>query len=216
MRLRNVKNATNILGSSKYYISNESYPKGNWKDVFANDRPIMLEIGMGKGEFLIGMAKSHPEYNFIGVEKYESVLVRAVQKLDLLKLDNVKVINIDALDLSLVFDHEIDSIYLNFSDPWPKKKHHKRRLTYETFLKVYDKLFIGFSKIIMKTDNDGLFEGSIVSLSQYGYVFDEIILDLWNSQKENIMTEYEKKFGQKGFKIKYLYAHKNIEENGEV
>lgn len=216
MRLRNVKNASDILNSSKYYVFSDAYPKANWNSLFGNNKPIMLEIGMGKGDFLIGMAKLHPEYNFIGIEKYESVLVRAVQKLDDLSLDNIKVINADAISLIQIFDHEIDTIYLNFSDPWPKKKHHKRRLTHEAFLRVYDELFKGIPKIIMKTDNDGLFEGSLVSLSQYGYILDEVILDLWNSKKENIMTEYETKFGGLGFKIKYLSAHKNIEESTKV
>lgn len=216
MRLRNVKNANEVLKNSTYFIKNDEYPINNWNNIFGNEKPIMLEIGMGKGDFLIGMAEEYPEYNFVGVEKYESVLVRAVQKLDTKNLDNVRVIQLDAQELNSVFNHEIDTIYLNFSDPWPKTKHHKRRLTYETFLKVYDHLFKEKAHIVMKTDNDSLFEGSLVSLSEYGYILNEVILDLWSSDKKTIMTEYEKKFGSMGFKIKYLDAHKKIEENGKI
>jgi tRNA (guanine-N7-)-methyltransferase len=155
------------------------------------------------------MAKKYPGINFIGVEKYESVLVRAVQKLDKEALDNVLVISYDAINLGEIFDKEIDTIYLNFSDPWPKKRHYKRRLTYRNFLEVYDKLFEGDAKIILKTDNDGLFESSLVELNNYGYTFKEVHLDLWKTDIDNIKTEYEEKFGNKGFTIKYLSAYKN-------
>lgn len=210
MRLRNVKNADEILSSSQYFIRRPASLKGNWKSVFKNDNPIMLEIGMGKGDFIVGMAKLHPNWNFIGVEKYESVLVRGVQKLDIEKLENVRVINYDALGLEKVLSKEIDTIYLNFSDPWPKKRHYKRRLTYKDFLSVYDKIFENNAHIIMKTDNDSLFESTLVSLNNYGYTFDEVILDLWSQERENVKTEYEIKFSNKGFKIKYIEAHKNL------
>ena len=216
MRLRNVKGAKEILENSNSFVKSADYPKGSWNKLFGNDKPIMLEIGMGKGDFLIGMAQAYNDLNFIGVEKYESVLVRAVEKLDKLNLDNVRVINTDAKELSSCFDHEIDTIYLNFSDPWPKKKHHKRRLTYTDFLKTYDEVFKSTNKIILKTDNDGLFEDSIVSLSAYGYIIDEVILDLWASDVFNIKTEYENKFSAKGYKIKYLKAHKKIEEKSKI
>lgn len=216
MRLRNVKNAKEILNNSDYYINSTKYPKGIWNNLFKNDNPIMLEIGMGKGDFLIGMAKKYPEYNFIGVEKYESVLAKAIEKLDALELDNVKVIQIDAKELDTALDHEINTIYLNFSDPWPKTRHHKRRLTHETFLQVYDKIFKSDARIVMKTDNDSLFEDSLVNLSTYGYILDEVILDLWACKKDNIRTEYEIKFGSKGFKIKYLSAHKKIDEHEKI
>ena len=208
MRLRNVKNALEILNNSKYYISN---PKANikkWSNIFENSNPIMLEVGMGKGDFIIGMAESHPEWNFIGVEKYESVLVRAVQKLDEKDLKNVKVICVDAKELDNIFSSEVDTLYLNFSDPWPKKRHYKRRLTYRDYLSIYDKCFINDSKIKMKTDNDGLFESTLVELNNYGYKFNEVILDLWSTEKENVRTEYEIKFSNKGFKIKYIDAYK--------
>lgn len=210
MRLRNVKNANAILENSNYYIKEPNKNRGKWKSIFNNTNPIHLEIGMGKGDFIIEMAKLHPEINFIGVEKYESVLVRAVQKLDKYKLDNVRVINIDAMYLEEIFDKEIVNIYLNFSDPWPKNRHYKRRLTYEGFLKVYDKLFEKNALLTIKTDNDIFFESTLVSLNNYGYVFDEVSLDLWSRDIESPKTEYEIKFSNKGFKIKYLKAHKNL------
>lgn len=208
MRLRNVYNAKNILNSSKFYIETPQKYKGKWSDLFGDDKPVMLEVGMGKGDFIKDMATSHPEWNFIGIEKYESVLVRGVQKLESTELENVRVMNVDARDLEEYFGKEIDTIYLNFSDPWPKKRHHKRRLTYEDFLKVYDRIFASDSKIIMKTDNDTLFESTLISLNNYGYTFDEVILDLWSKDKPNIKTEYEIKFANLGYKIKYIEAHK--------
>ena len=208
MRLRNVKDAQEILNNSKYYIASPEEMKGNWAKVFGNDKPVMVEIGMGKGDFILGMAEAHPEWNFVGIEKYESVLVRGVQKLDKADLPNVRVIGVDAIDLDKYFGEEVTTIYLNFSDPWPKKRHHKRRLTYKDFLAVYDRVFVGDSHIIMKTDNDTLFESTLVSLNNYGYVFDDVILDLWSHDVFNVRTEYEIKFSSKGFKIKYIEAHK--------
>lgn len=208
MRLRNVKNKDSILENSEYYITNPYELKGKWNKAFNNNNPIMLEIGMGKGDFIINMARKYPEYNFIGIEKYESVLVRAIKKLNESGLNNVKVVAIDASKSSDILDREIDTLYLNFSDPWPKKRHYKRRLTYKDYLMVYDLLFKGDAKIKMKTDNDQLFESSLIELNNYGYEFLEIKLDLWNSDIDNIRTEYENKFGSMGFKIKYLNAIK--------
>lgn len=208
MRLRNVKNADVILEKSDYYIENPENLRGKWRTIFKNSNPIMLEIGMGKGDFIRGMANIHPDVNYIGIEKYESVLVRGVQKLDSSELENVKVACYDAIDIGACFDREIDTLYLNFSDPWPKSRHAKRRLTYVDFLKEYDKIFENSKKIVLKTDNDSFFESSLVSLNNYGYEFDEVILDLWSHEVENVKTEYEIKFASKGFKIKYLRAHK--------
>ncbi len=208
MRLRNVKNAKDILENYKYFISDVCSNKNEWSLKFGNKNPIMLEIGMGKGDFIIGMAKAHPEWNFIGIEKYESVLVRAVEKLEKEDITNVRVMAVDAKNLEEYFGNEIDTIYLNFSDPWPKKRHFKRRLTYKDFLKTYDGIFKSGARIILKTDNDSFFESSLISLNNYGYVFDLVILDLWSTERENVKTEYEIKFASKGFKIKYLEAHK--------
>lgn len=208
MRLRNIKNAEEILSNSKYLIK----PKGKLskKDIFKNNNPLHLEIGMGKGDFIIEMAKNYPKINFIGIEKYESVIARALQKLDNLDLPNVRVICMDASNLEDVFSKEVDEIYLNFSDPWPKNRHFKRRLTYEDYLKVYDKLFKKNASLTIKTDNDKFFESTLVSLNNYGYKFEKVSLDLWNEEIFSPKTEYEKKFGNKGFKIKYLKAYKNL------
>ncbi len=208
MRLRNVKNAKKIVGNSKYVIDNPKEYKGNYKEVFNNNNPICLEIGMGKGDFIINMALKYPDINFIGLEKYQSIVVRAIEKLEKLELNNLKLICIDALELGDIFFKEIDTIYLNFSDPWPKKRHAKRRLTSDTFLPIYDNVFKGVKRIVQKTDNVGLFEYSIVSLSKYGYKIMDVSLDLHATDKDNVMTEYEKKFSSQGVRINYLEAQK--------
>ena len=213
MRLRNIKNSSEILIQSQYYLKDVCKYRGKFSSLFNNNNKIMLEIGMGKGDFLIGMAEKYPELNFVGVEKYESVLARALKKLEDKNLSNIYIISYDAININDLFAHEIDTIYLNFSDPWPKKRHYKRRLTYRDFLKVYESCFISDAHIILKTDNDNLFESSLIEMSNNGYVFKNISLDLWNSGIFNIRTEYENKFGNKGFKIKYVDAYKKIGKN---
>ena len=209
MRLRNVKNAREIVDNSSFVVHNPKEYKGKFnKEIFNNDNPIHLEIGMGKGNFIIDKAIKNPNVNFIGVEKYESVLCRALEKLEDKQLDNVKIICVDAIELDEIFDKEIDTIYLNFSDPWPKKRHAKRRLTSHVFLPIYDQIFKNVSVIIQKTDNVGLFESSIVSLSTFGYTIDEISLDLASTGMENSLTEYEAKFMSQGIKINYMKAIK--------
>ncbi len=211
MRLRNVKNAKEIVNNSKYVISYEEAckHKGMFREeVFHNFNPIHLEIGMGKGNFLIDMAKKNPDINFIGVERYESVVVRAIEKLENEELDNIRILCVDAICLNDIFAKDIDTIYLNFSDPWPKKRHAKRRLTSHLFLPIYDEISRGDTIIIQKTDNVGLFESSIVSLSTYGYVIEDISLDLASTDKPNSYTEYETKFMNEGIKINYLKAIK--------
>ncbi len=208
MRLRNLKDKDELVKNCDYLVTNKEEYKGLWKEVFGNDKPIHLEIGMGKGDFIYHMAEQFPEINFIGIEKYTGVIARAIKKYPK-KLANLRIINMDALDLDQVFSKEIDVIYLNFSDPWPKEKHAKRRLTSEIFLAIYDKVFKRTAKIIMKTDNIGLFASSLVSLSNYGYKFQEVNLDLASSDSFNVVTEYEAKFRSKGIKINYLVAKKN-------
>lgn len=208
MRLRNVKNAENIVNSSKYTIVNPSMYKGKYNELFGNNNPIHIEIGMGKGNFIIDMAMKNPNINFIGIEKYSSIVCRAIEKLEKLELSNVRIICIDALALEDVFDAEIETIYLNFSDPWPKKRHAKRRLTSDRFLPIYEKIFKENCIIIQKTDNVQLFESSIISLTTYGYKIEDISLDLANTFKENSLTEYEAKFMSQGVKINYLKATK--------
>lgn len=208
MRLRNVKNASNIISDSMYSISEPKQYKGRFKDIFNNNNPIHIEIGMGKGNFIIDKAKKNPNINFIGIEKYASVAVRAIQKLEQEQLDNLKIIVIDALELNEVFDHEIDTIYLNFSDPWPKTRHAKRRLTSHIFLKIYDDVFKSTKRIVQKTDNIKLYASSIVSLSTYGYTIVDASLDLHSLNIDNSLTEYEEKFTRIGVKINYLEAIK--------
>src|SRR5574344_1731762 len=195
MRIRNIKNANEIMKSSPYIILNPEDYQNNWAKLFNNDHPINLEIGMGKGDFIIDMALKNPEINFIGLEKYTSVIVRALKKLADKKITNLYLINGDALNLNNYFNKEINAIYLNFSDPWPKKRNAKRRLTSDIFLQKYDKVFKGKKRIIQKTDNIGLFAYSITSLSTYGYTIDDVTLDLKNEgDYNNVQTEYEKKF----------------------
>ena len=208
MRLRNVKNADIIINNSKYVINDPEKYKGKYNELFKNDNPINLEIGMGKGDFIINMAKKFPNINFIGIEKYESVMVRAVEKLENIELSNLKFIRFDAINIDNIFDKEINLIYLNFSDPWPKKRHAKRRLTSINFLKLYDNIFKNNSHIILKTDNILLFASSIESLSDYGYKFKKVSLDLSNEDIDNVVTEYENKFMKLGMKINYLDAYK--------
>ena len=211
MRLRNVKNKKEIMDSSKTLIRNYKEYKGNWKDVFGNNNPIYIEIGMGKGDFILGNALKYPNINFIGIEKYDSVIARAIEKIENVETipSNLRVIRMDAKEIEDVFSKEIDRIYLNFSDPWPKKRHCERRLTSNTFLNKYESIFRKDYEIVMKTDNVNLFEYSLETLSQNKYSFLKVSLDLHNSDVvDNIMTEYEKKFTEKGIKINYLVAKK--------
>jgi len=201
MRLKNVKGAKERINISKYIISDPVSLKGKYKTLF-NDNPIQLEIGTGKGDFLIGMALKYPNINFIGIERYDSVLVRAIEKIDEMDLKNIFFIREDAFLVDEMFDHEIEKIYLNFSDPWPKERHAKRRLTSPVFLAKYDKVFKTKRIIQMKTDNRKLFEYSIVSLNEHGYKIKKISLDLYDDDiKDNVATEYESKFVKLGKKI---------------
>ncbi len=202
MRLKCVKGAKEKVESSSYVILDYEKYKGNYKKIFGNDNPIYIEIGMGKGNFIIENAKRYPNINFIGIEKYDSVIVRAVEKLDDILLPNLKLIRMDALNIESVFDHEIDTIYLNFSDPWPKARHARRRLTSCEFLEKYDKIFVSRCHIIQKTDNRKLFEYSIKSLTDYGYKIEDISLNLYDDDINlNIQTEYEVKMLEKNMVI---------------
>lgn len=201
MRLRNVRGASDIIDNSSYILKDYKNYKGKFNKLFNNQNPIHIEIGMGKGDFIIGMAKKYPDINFIGIEKFDSVMVRAVEKLGE-EIPNLKLIKMDATNIEEVFYKEIDTIYLNFSDPWPKNRHEDRRLTSTKFLTRYDNLFKNGKHIIMKTDNRKLFEFSIISLTNYGYKIEEISLDLYNDGAiDNVQTEYERKFVSKGFPI---------------
>lgn len=199
MRLKNVKGAKEKIESSSYLILE---PKmGMYQKLFNNNNPIHIEIGMGKGDFIINMALKYPDINFIGIEKFDSVIVKAVLKLTDKNIPNLKLIRMDALSIDEIFKQEIDTIYLNFSDPWPKNRHEHRRLTSKIFLEKYDNIFKNNPHIIMKTDNRNLFEYSLKSMVDYGYKINDVSLDLHNDNKENVETEYEKKFSSKGFPI---------------
>lgn len=208
MRLRNVLGAGAVIENSPYIIKNYKEYKGNFKSVFNNDNEIHIEIGMGKGDFIIGMALKNPDINFIGIEKYDSVIVRALQKLENKEIPNLKLIRMDALYIEDVFDKEISKIYLNFSDPWPKKRHSDRRLTSHVFLKKYDSI-LKYKNIVQKTDNREFFEYSIMSFNNYGYVIDDISLDLHKRENlDNVETEYERKFVSLGNPIYMISLHK--------
>lgn len=204
MRLRHKPWAKEkIEAYPQYIVPNPEDYRGNWKEVFHNDNPIYIEVGTGKGQFVTEMAKAHPDVNFIGVELYESVIVTALDRLIEAELPNVKLLNADARNLAHYFAKgDVSRVYLNFSDPWPKKRHDKRRLTYRTFLKLYEDIMPDGGEIHFKTDNQGLFEYSLQSFSAYGMLLTFLSLDLHKSDFEgNIMTEYEEKFSQKGQRI---------------
>ena len=209
MRIRNLANASEIVSNSKYLIENPEDYRDKWQSVFKNSNPICLEVGTGKGNFIIDMAIKNPCVNFVGLEKYTSVIARALQKCEDLKLDNLVFINGDALNLDKWFNKEIDTIYLNFSDPWPKKRHAKRRLSSEIFLQKYDLIFKNKKNIVMKTDNRGLFEYSIKSFTDYGYKINDISLNLYEDDiKNNIPTEYETRFHNRGCLIYKIEVEK--------
>lgn len=203
-----VKNASGILNSSKYYVSNPTKYKGKWNDFFGNHNPIYLELGTGRGEFIIQMAKKYPEYNFIGLELNESQIATAAKKLERENINNLKLIKDDARNIVSIFGKEIDTIYLTFSEPWPKKRDERNRFTHESYLKLYDRIFKKNKHIILKTDNKGLFAYSLETLSNYWYVFDTVSLDLHNDERNipNLMTDFEIQYYKEKRPIYYLDA----------
>ncbi|HEP4363414.1 TPA: tRNA (guanosine(46)-N7)-methyltransferase TrmB [Streptococcus pyogenes] len=201
MRVRKRKGAEEHLANNPHYvILNPEDAKGRWHDVFGNDRPIHIEVGSGKGGFITGMALKNPDINYIGIDIQLSVLSYALDKVLASEVPNVKLLRVDGSSLTNYFeDGEVDMMYLNFSDPWPKTKHEKRRLTHKDFLDTYKRILPEHGEIHFKTDNRGLFEYSLASFSQYGMTLRQIWLDLHASNYEgNVMTEYEEKFSNKG------------------
>ncbi|HER1449948.1 tRNA (guanosine(46)-N7)-methyltransferase TrmB [Streptococcus pyogenes] len=201
MRVRKRKGAEEHLANNPHYvILNPEDARGRWHDVFGNDRPIHIEVGSGKGGFITGMALKNPDINYIGIDIQLSVLSYALDKVLASEVPNVKLLRVDGSSLTNYFeDGEVDMMYLNFSDPWPKTKHEKRRLTYKDFLDTYKRILPEHGEIHFKTDNRGLFEYSLASFSQYGMTLRQIWLDLHASNYEgNVMTEYEEKFSNKG------------------
>ncbi|WP_227936552.1 tRNA (guanosine(46)-N7)-methyltransferase TrmB [Alkalihalobacillus deserti] len=204
MRLRNIPGAKEEMNQNPdIVIGNPSQHKGNWSKLFNNDHPIHIEVGTGKGQFLIGMSMLHPEVNYIGIEKYESVLLRALERTKDSEQENVKFLNEDVGNILEFFEPgEIDRVFINFTDPWPKNRHEKRRLTHKGFLELYQQILNENGDIHLKTDNQGLFEYSLESFSGYGMSLHNISLDLHKSGiAGNVMTEYEERFSRKGMRI---------------
>lgn len=204
MRLRNKPWAKEKISQyPQYVIPDPEMHKGSWQEVFAKTQPLHIEIGSGKGRFITEMAKANPDINYIGIEIFQSVIVAALDRLIDAELPNVKLLNVNANDLEKFFaKNDIERIYLNFSDPWPKKRHEKRRLTSKSYLTFYESIMKDYGEIHFKTDNQGLFEYSLMSFSQFGLLLKYISLDLHQSGFEgNIMTEYEQKFSEAGHRI---------------
>jgi tRNA (guanine-N7-)-methyltransferase len=204
MRLRNKPWAREKINAyPQYIISQPEGAKGRWNEIFGNDNPIHIEVGTGKGQFVTGMAKQNPHINYIGIEMYESVIITALDRLIEADLPNLKLLDVDGAELINYFEKgEVSRVYLNFSDPWPKTRHAKRRLMYKTFLSLYESIMPDEGEVHFKTDNQGLFEFSLKSFSEYGMLLTFVSLDLHNSGYEgNVMTEYEEKFSAKGQRI---------------
>lgn len=209
MRLRNISGSREMIADSKYVIQDAENQKGKIKTYFEKEQPIRIEIGMGKGRFIMQMAEENPEINFIGIEKYSSVLLRAIQKMEQNELPNLRFIRMDAEDITEVFEKgEVDRIFLNFSDPWPKDRHAKRRLPSKEFLKRYDEILKKGGVIEFKTDNRDLFDFAVEQLEPAGWKAEVITYDLHHDPvlcEGNIMTEYEEKFSSMGNPIcKYV------------
>lgn len=211
MRLKNIPGANEYVNNSNYVVLEPQNYKSKWKSVFENNHPIHIEIGMGRGDFIINMALQHPEINYIGIEIYDSVIYKAIKKLESFDniVSNLRIIRMDATNIENVFYKEISRIYLNFSDPWPKARHEKRRLTSQEFLSRYENIFCDEKQIFQKTDNLALFEFSIQSLSNSGYKLKNVTYDLYSNMiEDNVATEYEKKFVKNGTLINRLEAYK--------
>lgn len=209
MRLRNVTGSREVIADSRFVVHEPTEHKGKWNEVFGNDKPIHIEIGMGKGRFMMNLAAANPDTNYIGIEKYSTVLLRAIQKMEVCELDNLRFIRMDAEDICDVFDKgEIAKIYLNFSDPWPKDRHAKRRLPSRQFLARYDEILAKEGRIEFKTDNTDLFDFALEELAPAGWKLEAVTRDLHHDAKMmegNIMTEYEEKFSSMGNPIyKYI------------
>lgn len=204
MRLRNIKGAREMMVQSDYTVNEPEANKGRWRDFFGSGNPVHLEIGTGKGSFIMTMAQNHPEISYIGIEKYSSVLLRALEKQQELMLPNVIFIRTEAENIEDIFEEgEIDRIYLNFSDPWPKDRHAKRRLTSRQFLARYDAILKKDGEVEFKTDNRALFDFSVSEAKEAGWQLKQITYDLHNSEMNegNVMTEYEIRFSGQGTPI---------------
>ena len=211
MRLRNIPGAREAIVDSKYAVKNPEQQKGHWSELFGNDHPVHIEIGMGKGRFITTMAALHPEINYIGIEKYSSVMLRALQKQEETELPNLYFIRMEAEVITEVFaPGEVSRIYLNFSDPWPKDRHAKRRLPSREFLRRYDVILRKDGRVEFKTDNQELFRFALEETEPAGWKQDAVTFDLHHDavmNEGNVMTEYEERFSAKGNPIcKYIIS----------
>ena len=212
MRLRNIRGSKDVIASCPFVVQEPESCRGRWAEIFGNENPIHIEVGMGKGRFLMDMAVLHPEINYVGIEMYDSVLLRAVQKREKLETEikNLFFIRMDARQLPEVFaEGEVDRIYLNFSDPWPKDRHAKRRLTSRQFFARYDEVLAPEGHLEFKTDNQDLFTFSLEEIPEAGWHLDASTRDLHHDpvlNEGNIMTEYEEKFSSLGNPICKLIA----------
>lgn len=208
MRYNVVKNASEIIDDSKILVRNPENYIGNWSSVFDNNNPIMLELGMGRGSFIIGMAMKYPNLNFIGLELDKNQIAYALKQASNYKLNNLKMIHADAKDIVNMFKKDINTIYLTFSEPWPKKQDERKRFTHESYLRIYDRVFKKDKHIILKTDNKILFASALESLSKYWYSFNRVSLDLHNDERkiDNVMTDFEKQYFKEHRQIYYVDA----------
>lgn len=211
MRLRNVTGSREVIAASDFVIHNPKEYKDKWYEIFGNQNPIQIEIGMGKGRFIMELAKLHPDINFIGIEKYSSVLVRGIQKMEQEPQPNLYFIRMEAEEITEVFGKgEVSKIYLNFSDPWPKDRHAKRRLPSREFLQRYDVILDKKGSLEFKTDNHSLFQFALEELRETGWHLDKMTEDLHHDEEMiqgNIMTEYEERFSAMGNPIyKYIIS----------
>lgn len=217
MRLRNIKGADEVIESNRFVIQKPESTKGKWKEVFGNKNPVYIEIGMGKGQFICALAKQNPSINYIGIEKYASVLLRALQKVEQEPIENLRFIRMDAACIEEVFaKEEVDKIYLNFSDPWPKDRHAKRRLPSKEFLTRFDMILSSEGMLEFKTDNRGLFDFAVEELPAAHWFAEQITYNLHNDPvlaKGNIMTEYEEKFAAAGNPIYQYNIRRNYSSN---
>jgi len=217
LRLKNIPGAKEAVQKSEYVVQEPQALKGRWREAFGADAPLYIEVGMGKGRFIMEMARKHPDICFVGIEMYDSVLLRALQKKQELEeegipLPNLKYIRVDARLLPEIFGkNEIDRIYLNFSDPWPKARHDKRRLTSRVFLQRYDQILKPDGKVDFKTDNRTLFDFSLEEAAEAGWTIEQHTFDLHHDPKlckDNVMTEYEEKFSSLGNPICKMIIHR--------
>lgn len=211
MRLRHIKGAEETIASSPFVIQDPEAKRGVWAEVFGNGNPLELEVGMGKGRFIMELASLNPNTNYLGIERYSSVLLRGLEKREALSLSNLYFMCIDAREMADMFaPGEVSRIFLNFSDPWPKDRHAKRRLTSPAFLDVYDRILAPEGVVEFKTDNRDLFEYSLESIPSAGWIITDYTLDLHNSSMSqgNVMTEYEIKFASEGKPICKLIARR--------